>query len=125
MREAQPDAAGGDDGDGDGDGERANLENVVTRHLENPFLVLALAPDTDAGAVERQGQKLLAMLAAGLAEAGRYATPLGARARTPELVRAAMAELRDPERRLGHEWWARGWLGVSTGTGAGARGRRE
>jgi hypothetical protein len=97
-------------------GGSGTLENLVTRHLENPFLVLAIGPDTDAGAVERQGQKLLAMLAAGLAEARHYVTPLGERTRTPELVRAAMAELRDPERRLGREWWARGW-GVDGGAG--------
>jgi len=24
-------------------------------------------------------------------------------------VRAALAELRDPDRRLAAEWWARGW----------------
>jgi hypothetical protein len=41
--------------------------------------------------------------------ARRYPTPFGARERTPELVRAAIAELRDPVRRLAHEWWARGW----------------
>ena len=90
-------------------GAQGNLENLVRRHLENPFLVLALSPAAGAAEVERQGQKLLAMLAAGLGEAAAYATPLGERPRTPELVRAAMAELRDPERRLGHEWWARGW----------------
>jgi hypothetical protein len=85
-------------------------ENLLRRHLENPFLVLALSPDASAGAIEREGEKLLAMLAAGLGEAARYETPLGPRPRTPELVRAALAELRDPERRLGHEWWARGWI---------------
>lgn len=89
----------------------AEPQNLLRSHLENPFLVLALPADADAGAIERQGEKLLAMLAAGLAEGARYATPLGPRGRTPELVRAALAELRDPERRLGHEWWARGWAG--------------
>ena len=58
--------------------------------------------------LESQGQRLLAELAAGLEGARRYATPFGARARTPELVRAAIAALRDPARRLVHEWWARG-----------------
>ena len=47
--------------------------------------------------------------AAGLAEAAHYATPLGRRPRTAELVRAAVSELRDPERRLVHEFWAAGW----------------
>ena len=49
------------------------------------------------------------MLAADLAQAKTYPTPLGRRPRTAELVRAAMAELREPERRLVHEWWATGW----------------
>src|SRR5262249_44134491 len=88
------------------------LENLYGRHLENPFLVLALAPSATGAEVERAGQRLLAMLAAGLEEARRYATPFGPRARTPELVRAAMAELRDPDRRLTAEWWARGWRGA-------------
>jgi hypothetical protein len=92
-------------------GEGAGLENLLAQHLQNPFLVLALPPGASAGQMERQGEKLLAMLAAGLAEARRYATPLGPRERTPELVRAAMAELREPRRRLLHEWWARGWQG--------------
>jgi hypothetical protein len=84
-------------------------ENSLRRHLGNAFLVLGLAPATGAAEIERQGAKLLAMLGAGLDEAGSYATPLGPRPRTPELVRAALAELRDPRQRLHHEWWASGW----------------
>lgn len=83
--------------------------DLLDRHLENPFLVLGLGPSATAAEAERQGEKLLAMLAAGLEEARRYQTPFGPRDRTPELVRAALAELRDPARRLRHEWWARGW----------------
>lgn len=89
--------------------EQAALENALARHLENPFLVLALPVGSDLGTIERQGQKLLAMLAAGLDEADRYVTPHGPRPRTTELVRGAMCELRDPERRLLHEHWAAGW----------------
>lgn len=85
------------------------LENLFRQHLLNPFLVLELGPEASTGDTERQGEKLLAMLAAGLEEARRYATPFGTRERSPELVRAALAELRDPRRRLRHEWWARGW----------------
>jgi hypothetical protein len=84
-------------------------DNHLRRHLENPFLVLALAPSATLAELEREGQKLLAMLAAGLADARRYETPFGAHERTPELVRAALADLRDPDRRLVAEWWARGW----------------
>ena len=92
------------------------LENSYARHLENPFLVLGLAPRASTAEVERMGQKLLAMLAAGLTEANSYSTPFGPAARTAEQVRWAMAELRDPRRRLGHEWWARGWQSVEAGT---------
>jgi hypothetical protein len=89
------------------------IENQLRRHLANPFLVLGLPASASADTVEREGQKLLAMLAAGVTAAARYPTPLGEQPRTPELVRAALAELRDPERRLGHEWWVRGWGGIT------------
>jgi hypothetical protein len=84
------------------------VENLLRARLENPFLVLAVAPAAGIAEIERQGQRLLAELAVGLDGARRYATPLGARERTPEMVRAAIAALRDPVARLGHEWWARG-----------------
>jgi hypothetical protein len=89
--------------------EGASLDNALTRHLENPFLVLELPISAGTAEVERQGQKLLAMLAAGLDQAGEYCTPLGRHPRGAELVRSAMAELRDPARRLAHEFWAAGW----------------
>jgi hypothetical protein len=54
------------------------------------------------------------MLELDLARARIYTTPVGARARTPELVRAAMAELRDPARRLAHELWCLGEGAVAT-----------
>jgi len=89
------------------------IHNLLLRHLENPFLVLEVAVTAEIGDIERQAQKLLAMLAAGLVEADRYPTPLGQRARTPELVRMATSELRDPARRLLHEFWACGWRRAS------------
>jgi hypothetical protein len=70
---------------------------------ENPFLVLAIATDAPAIAVERAAQRLLAELELGRSTAQEYATPSGLARRTPELVRAAVAELRDPARRLVHE----------------------
>lgn len=89
-------------------GERsAKAANFLDIHLANPFWVLDLSPDTPAATAERQGEKLLAMLAVGMADASRYPTPFGPRERTAERVREAMAELRDPNRRLVHEWWAR------------------
>ncbi|MEO7328116.1 MAG: hypothetical protein ABI193_06035 [Minicystis sp.] len=73
----------------------------------NPFYVLGLRPDVSRTEVERQGSKLLGMLELKLKSVQSYATPLGPVARTPDLVRQAMAELRDPSLRLGHELWAR------------------
>ncbi|HXU03183.1 MAG TPA: hypothetical protein VN903_19590 [Polyangia bacterium] len=94
-----------------------DFENLLRERLANPFLVLAVAPAAAIAEIERQGQRLLAELAAGLEGARRYATPFGPRERTPELVRSAIAELRDPARRLAHEWWARG-LGPSSSVAA-------
>ncbi len=76
------------------------------RFADNPFYVLGLRPDCARIDVEREGQKLLGMLELGLKAAKTYLTPVGPRARTEAKVRAAMAELRDPERRLRHEFWA-------------------
>jgi hypothetical protein len=84
------------------------IENLLRAHVANPFFVLALSPAAPAVEVERQAQRLLSELAAELVDAGRYRTPFGEHERTPELVRSSVAELRDPARRLGHEWWARG-----------------
>ena len=86
----------------------SECENHLRRYLANPFLVLELPPEAPREEVERQGAKLLSLLAASVAGADTYDTPVGLRARTPELVRGALAELRDPARRLIHEWWARG-----------------
>jgi len=78
------------------------------RLIDNPFHVLELAPDCSRAEIERAGQKLLAMLELKLAGADGYVTPLGAGRRDPAKVREAMAELRDPQRRLVHELWAMG-----------------
>lgn len=73
---------------------------------DNPFYVLGLPRTASAMEIEREGSKLLAMLELQLAESKSYGTPLGAFARSPEKVREAMAELRDPARRLVHEVFA-------------------
>ncbi len=86
-----------------------DLHGRLASLLENPFLVLELPADADGASVERQAQRLLGMLAAGVAGATHYDTPLGPRQRSAETVRLAASELRDPDRRLAHEWWARGW----------------
>jgi hypothetical protein len=74
---------------------------------DNPFYVLGVRPDASRQVVDREGQKLLGMLALGLKSAAAYPTPVGPGERTPEKVREAMAELHRPERRLVHEIWAR------------------
>ena len=75
--------------------------------VENPFFVLGLSPDASRLELEREAQKLLGMLELGFAAAKTYQTPLGPRERTAELVRMAVAALRDPYRRLLAELWAR------------------
>lgn len=87
------------------------------RIADNPFYVLGLGPDCSRAEIEREGQKLLGMLELGLSGARHYHTPLGQHERTSDKVRHAMAELRDPERRLGHELWAR--AGDSSAIAAG------
>lgn len=76
------------------------------RLADNPFYVLGLRPDCGRLDVEREGQKLLGMLELGLKAAATYMTPLGPQPRSADLVRGAMAELRSPDRRLLHEFWA-------------------
>jgi hypothetical protein len=50
--------------------------------------------------IEREAQKLLGMLALGVGDVGTYVSAAGPRPRTPEAVRAAAAQLRDPRQRL-------------------------
>ena len=76
------------------------------RFSENPFYILGLRPDCSRADLEREGQKLLAMLELQMEAARSYPTPLGPMPRTADAVRQAMAELRDPQRRLLHELWA-------------------
>jgi len=74
---------------------------------DNPFFVLGVPPDASRIEIEREAQKLLGMLELGFAEVQTYGTPLGPQPRTAEAVRAAVAALRDPYRRLVAELWAR------------------
>jgi curved DNA-binding protein CbpA len=82
-------------------------ESAVEKIRDNPFYVLGLRPSATRAEVEREGQKLLGMLELKLSSAAKYPTPVGPGERTADKVRRAMAELRDPERRLEHELWAR------------------
>lgn len=86
---------------------KPTMADAQRRLVENPFYVLGLRPECSRLDVEREGQKLLGMLELRLKSAAIYMTPLGPQPRSAERVRAAMAELRNPDRRLLHEFWAR------------------
>lgn len=85
--------------------QATSQSSTGARLLDNPFYVLELAPECSRAEVERAGQKLLAMLELDLAGAHAYPSPFGSGRRDPAKVREAMAELRDPQRRLFHELW--------------------
>ena len=80
---------------------------MSTSLADNPFFVLGVSPDASRIEIEREAQKLLGMLELDFIDARVYETPLGPRPRTAEAVRAAVAALRDPYRRLVAELWAR------------------
>jgi len=82
-------------------------DELRRRWCENPFFVLGLPPDTPRPEIERTAQRLLAESALGRSAALRYTTPFGEAERTPDLIRAAVAELRDPRKRVAHELFAR------------------
>jgi len=81
------------------------MSAALDAHGANPLWVLELTPDATRLEVERQGQKVLAMLGVGLESASSYPTPFGDRPRTPDAVRQALAALRDPARRAEAEAW--------------------
>jgi hypothetical protein len=75
------------------------------RRTQNPFYVLGLAVTAARSDVERAGQKLLGLLELATS-AQRYESPYGSHSRDAALVRWAVNELRDPDRRVLHELWA-------------------
>ena len=81
--------------------------DAATTIADNPFFVLGVTADASRIEVEREAQKLLGMLELEFADAKVYQTALGPQPRTSEAVRAAVAALRDPYRRLVAELWAR------------------
>ena len=72
----------------------------------NPFYVLEVRPGASSTEIEREGQKLLAMLEVGLRGADVYPTPLGGMPRDADLVRRSLDALRDPARASLHAIWA-------------------
>lgn len=82
----------------------AGLLQIFRVLVDNPFRLLGLTPRASAREVEREGAKLLALLAAGLDDPSGMA-PFGPQARSAEQVRWAIAELREPHRRAVHEFF--------------------
>lgn len=72
---------------------------------DNPFWVLGLEPTATRLEIERAGQKLLGLLAIGSSAAARHRTPWGDAPRDESLVRGALAQLRDPVKRVRAELW--------------------
>jgi hypothetical protein len=72
----------------------------------NPFFVLDVGIEASRTDVERTGQKLLALLAIGSVGVEHYQTPLGPAIRDADMVRQALAALRDPSERVLQELWA-------------------
>ena len=67
---------------------------------DDPFALLGVAVTASVRDIEREAQKLLGMLALGVGDVGTYVSAAGPRPGTPEAVRAAAAQLRDPRQRL-------------------------
>ncbi|HET9954968.1 MAG TPA: hypothetical protein VFQ61_10715 [Polyangiaceae bacterium] len=78
----------------------------LLRWCENPFFLLGLMPTASERDIEREGRKLLGQLELGLRSARWARTPLGEVERTPDSIRSAIAELRDPQKRRVHAIWA-------------------
>ena len=84
--------------------QASRLQQVLRVLTENPFRILGLSPRASPREVEREGTKLLGLIAAGLDDRASMA-PLGPKERGAEQVRWAVAELRDPHRRALHEFF--------------------
>lgn len=91
----------------DGPGPARDDTAMAQRFTLDPFIVLQAAPTASGHDLDGVAMRLLEALAAGLPGADRYPTPLGPRRRDPETVTAAALELRERERRIVHEVWAR------------------
>ncbi len=92
------------------------MSTAPDHFADNPFFILGVSTEGTRAEIEREGNKLLGMLELGLRSTATYETPLGPRPRTQEAVRAALAELRIPERRLLHELWAQAGTGSAAVT---------
>ena len=61
--------------------------NAKERIATNPFHVLGLRPDATRVDVERESQRLIAMIEVGLKDAGSYASPTGGMPRPLLLIK--------------------------------------
>lgn len=84
-----------------------SLADSRARLMRNPFYLLELNADCSRAELERAGQRLLAMIELALPGSERVETPYGVTTRSADDLRQALADLRDPERRLVHELWFR------------------
>ncbi len=66
---------------------------------KNPYYVLELGADATPAEIEREGKKLLGLLAVGATRALTYTCALGTFPRDETLVRESVAILRDPGER--------------------------
>jgi hypothetical protein len=71
----------------------------------NPFFVLEVKTDASRMEIERAGQRLLARLEISPESVAQYQTPLGNAVRDADMVRQALATLRDPVQRAACELW--------------------
>jgi len=76
------------------------MTDPLSAWCSNPFFVLEVSPRAARVEVERAGQRLLGLLAVGSAGVERYETPFGPATRDADVVRQALAALRDPNERL-------------------------
>lgn len=74
---------------------------------ENPFRILGVSPAATSREVEREGERLLGLIAADLDDTSSMPPLGGEQERTSEQVRWALGELRDPLKRTVHEFF---WL---------------
>jgi curved DNA-binding protein CbpA len=69
---------------------------------KNPYFVLEIAADATPGEIERAGRKLLGLIEVGSEKAATYTCAFGTFDRDPTMIREAMSELRDPQKRARH-----------------------
>jgi hypothetical protein len=82
------------------------MSRALQRWKHNPFYVLGIDRNASDLEAERAGRLLLGQLELGLVGPRTVHTPFGPLERTPDMVRAALAEVRDARRRAAHALWS-------------------